>query len=29
MEKFIGNLPIEVTDIRASRGGDVNDAYKI
>lgn len=29
MEKFIENLPINVTDIRASCGGDVNDAYKI
>ena len=29
MEKFIEQLPVEVTDIRAASGGDVNDAYKI
>ena len=29
MDKFIEKLPIDVTDVRAARGGDVNDAYKI
>lgn len=29
MDKFIERLPIDVTDVRAARGGDVNDAYKI
>ena len=29
MKKIIENLPIEVTDIRAANGGDVNEAYKV